>query len=523
MLPREILANGFSLFFEFVPTLLVRFCRQRLLWNEHGMIPDAQLLNEYARDGSEAAFAELARRHVDLVYSAALRLVAGDTHLAEDVTQAVFTDLARKARALAGREMLAGWLHTSARYTACAILRAANRRRAREQTAFAMTPPAAEPEPDWEQLRPLLDEAVGSLRADDRDAVLLRFFQRKSLREVGEVLGLNENAARMRVERAVEKLRAGLARKGVTSTASTLSAVLLAHALTTAPVCLAATVSAGACMTAATTAGAAFTILKLMTLTKTKLALGSVVVIASLGIPLVIQQQSLASLRAENNALRDQARRQEEARAETAPSARPVIEEAELQRLRAERSELLRLRGEVAVLNTQLAQRTAPAARTKAPATGVADQPGEAVEKQVPRQWTLGTYLASEAWQDAGDTSPEAALQTFFWARRSGDSNRLAQITLQKRVPSDVTPEQIQQRIQAGQIRLSPAVAVTKAPPDYSQLVGGRVAYMREDSPREVQMNVDEVWPDGTKVQSVMRFRKDEEGWKYAPNVTPGR
>src|SRR5579883_3207875 len=148
-------------------------------------ISDGELLRRYAQDGAENAFEELVRRHVPLIYSAALRQVNGDPQLAEDVTQAVFTDLARKAARLTRHPSLAGWLFTSARFTAANLRRAQHRRSLREQQAHAMSAltSSSGPEPDWAQIRPLLDELMHSLDDADREAVLLRHFQNQSDRK----------------------------------------------------------------------------------------------------------------------------------------------------------------------------------------------------------------------------------------------------------------------------------------------------------------------------------------------------
>ena len=169
------------------------------------MNEDAELLNRYATE-RRSCLHRLTRRHVDLVYSAALRLVGGNGSRAEDVTQQVFAELARQARRLAPHPALAGWLYTTTRLMALRAARTEQRRRARELEANAMNEPLREPapEPEWEHLRPVLDDAMHELGEQDRLAVLLRFFQEKSLKEVGDVLGLKENAARMRVERALE-------------------------------------------------------------------------------------------------------------------------------------------------------------------------------------------------------------------------------------------------------------------------------------------------------------------------------
>ena len=255
--------------------------------------PDNELLRRFAAERSEPAFTQLVDRHVGLVYSAALRQVAGDTGAAEDVTQAVFTDLARKAGRLTGHTSLTGWLYTSTRYLAANARRDEQRRRQREQEALMMDRllQPADPAPDWDKLRPVLDEAMHELSEADREAVLLRFFERRPLAEVGESLGLNENAARMRVDRALDKLRRLLARRGVTSTAAALGVALAERTLAEVPVGLSQRISHGAVAGSAAGGVAAgggliFTLLTLMAHTKTKILI-AVAVAALLVTPVV--------------------------------------------------------------------------------------------------------------------------------------------------------------------------------------------------------------------------------------------
>ncbi len=212
------------------------------------MPDDAALLRRYAADHAEDAFAELVRRHLDGVYSAALRRVGGDVHLAEDVAQQVFAALARKAPALVGHPLLTGWLHTTTRHEAANLVRAERRRRAREQEALAMSEELTEAAPldDWGRVAPVLDEAIDELAEQDRTAVLLRFVERCAYAEIGTRLRVSEDAARMRVERALEKLRGRLGRRGVTSTASALGVALANQAVVAAPAGLAATITGAA-------------------------------------------------------------------------------------------------------------------------------------------------------------------------------------------------------------------------------------------------------------------------------------
>jgi RNA polymerase sigma factor (sigma-70 family) len=232
-----------------------------------------ELLRCYVADRSEAAFAELVRQHIDLVYSAALRQVSGDAATAQDVTQAVFTELARRAPRLARHTALSGWLYTSARFLAAKARRAEHRRHAREQEAQMMNQllQPADSDPAWQELRPLLDDVMHDLNAGDRQAVLLRYFERRPLAEIGARLGLSENTARMRVERALDKLRAALAKRGVTSTVSALAGALAERAVGAAPAELAGRVSQAACDAAAVGAATGAGVLEFLASTQAKL------------------------------------------------------------------------------------------------------------------------------------------------------------------------------------------------------------------------------------------------------------
>lgn len=210
------------------------------------MKDDAHLLRDFVDHQGTAAFSALVHRHLDLVYSVALRQVAGDAHRAEDVSQQVFCELARKARTLLNRPSLAGWLYTTARHLGARNQRSEQRRLHREQSTLAMIPdPTRDPdEPGWAELRPLLDDALTRLNEHDREAVILRFFQNRSFAEIGAALGLKENTARMRVERAMDRLRQQLAKRGIVSSAVALSQTLTTHAVTPAPAPLAGTLIA---------------------------------------------------------------------------------------------------------------------------------------------------------------------------------------------------------------------------------------------------------------------------------------
>ena len=334
------------------------------------MTDDGQLLQQYTRDRSESAFGELVTRHIDLVYSVALRVAGGDSHLAQDVTQTVFLDLARKAASLPQDAVLAGWLHRHTWFTAAKMVRTERRRQTREETAMEMRALDDNTGSPWELIAPHLDEGLNQLSASDRDAIVLRFFKQQDFRVIGAALGVSEDTAQKRVSRALEKLRSLLSKRGATLTATALASALTAEAVVAAPAGLAISVTATA-LAGAATIGTGLSLASIETIAMTKLQVGvvGVILIAGLATPLLLQHQALSRMREENNRLREETLSLQQQAAQTTQLA---AENQRLSNLLAhtgsaqpakpeQLGELLRLRGEATRLRAS-AQADAKAA-----------------------------------------------------------------------------------------------------------------------------------------------------------------
>jgi RNA polymerase sigma factor (sigma-70 family) len=348
-----------------------------------------QWLAEYARNGSETAFRELVSHYVNLVYSTAVRLVNGDTHLAEDVVQTVFADLARKARRFPANVMLGGWLHRHTCFVASTTRRGEYRRQKREREAIQMQVTEDHSASNLAQVAPVLDEAIEQLNSEDRTAVLLRFFEQQDFRTIGLALGSNEDAARMRVTRALDKLQVLLKERGVVLPAAALGTALAAEAVSAAPAGLAAAVATGALAQSMATSGGAGVMLKLVALGKAKVAIVTALAVGAIATPLVIQREAASTLREENQALRQQVEQLEQtqldnqqlsnslAQAQTAPPLAPE-QQHELLQLRAEVTKLHQQSGELTKLRQENQQLRS---RPVIPAPAVATQPSPAQEE----------------------------------------------------------------------------------------------------------------------------------------------
>ena len=287
--------------------------------------------------------------------------MVADSHLAKDVTQGVFVALAQNARQLAHHPVLSGWLHRTTQNLAANVVRTNVRRQTREQEAVVMNELlAAEPDANWEHIAPHLDAALGALSEPDRDAVLLRYFERKSAHEMSQVLGISDEAAQKRVNRAVERLREFFAQRGVTVGASGLAVVITANAVQAAPIGLAVTISTAALLTgtavSTSTIIAATKTIAMTTLQKT-LVTATVAVLTGAGI---YEARQAAQLREQNQTLQqqqsplaEQSRQLQRERDEATNRLARLIAENEQLQSHSNETELLKLRGEIGVLRQQ--------------------------------------------------------------------------------------------------------------------------------------------------------------------------
>lgn len=302
------------------------------------MTSDLDLLRQFARDNSQDAFGEIVRRHLDLVYSAALRQVRLP-QLAEEVAQSVFVDLARDAGKLKPDTILTAWLYAVARRTAIDAVRKESRRQLREQIAVEMNQMNATAD-DWTQIAPLLDDAMAALDETDRAAVLLRYFENKSLREVGEGLKISDDAAQKRVGRAVDRLREFFTNKKIAIGVSGLAALISANAVQSAPTGLATTI-----LSTTTTAALGMTMLHKILIT------GMAAAAVATGIYAVHLQGQIGSLQQQQSSMQGQIAELEQERDDA--TNRLADLQNENARLRAGQDDLLRLRGEVTRLRNQ--------------------------------------------------------------------------------------------------------------------------------------------------------------------------
>ena len=394
------------------------------------MTDDIELLERFAARGDERAFGTLVERHVNLVYSTARRVVNGDAHLAEDVAQTVFADLARKARALPRDVVLTGWLYEAARFTAANAIRGERRRQAREQEALAMQPTASESTAAWEQIAPHLEEAMGALNAPERNALLLRYFQNQDFHAVGLALGVSDDAAQKRVSRAVERLREFLAKRGVTVGASGLVVIISTNAVLMAPAGLSAAIIAAA--VAGTTIATAATAITMTTLQKTLIAAALAAAIGT-GIygtrQASILRTQVQTLQQQQAAVADQNARLIRDRDDAARQLAALRAENERLNRNPDAAELIKLRGQVGVLRLELAD-TKQRVIERASDTNI-----------LATRWAFGEIKLKRDWQDIGLGSPLAAVETFWWAVANNNVERMKQCIAFDRGNAEPVPQ----------------------------------------------------------------------------------
>jgi RNA polymerase sigma factor (sigma-70 family) len=400
------------------------------------MTSDLDLLRQFARENSQDAFAEIVRRHLNLVYSAARRQVRSP-QLAEEIAQSVFADLARGAgklnNATGGTPVLTAWLYAVTRRTAIDAIRKESRRQLREQIAVEMTNMNATAN-DWTQIEPLLDDAMAALDETDRSAILLRYFENKNLREVGETLGTSENAAQKRVSRAVERLREFFSKRNVTIGASGLAVLISANAVQSAPVGLAATISAAAVLAGTavhtSTVIAASKAIAMTTIQKTFIAAALTAAIGT-GIYEAHQaaqlQNQLQTLQQQQRPPAEQLRQLQRERDDETNRLAVLLAENEQLKSNPHAIELLKLRGEVTRLRST--ESLPPSSKTdkgilSMPTTDPNWQPNWIALKPADlAQFPDSTnVIVSHSAADVGISTPAALLQTWIWAQRTGNT-----------------------------------------------------------------------------------------------------
>jgi RNA polymerase sigma factor (sigma-70 family) len=370
---------------------------------------DLELLGQFVREKSQDAFTEIVNRHLNLVYSAALRQVRS-VHQAEEVSQTVFTNLARNAGKLGPDTILSAWLYRVTRHAAIDLIRSEVRRRAREQISLEMSATNGS-SAGWEQIEPLLDEAMESLEEADRASIVLRYFENKSLREVGQALGVSEDAAQKRVSRAVDHLRDYFSERKVAVGAGALGVVLAANAVQAAPPALYAVVAAAAAPTATaaalttTTAVVAKTALIAMTTTQ-KVLFTAVLAVALAGG--IYEAKQASALREQVQTLQSQQEQQSaqvkeldnlrHERDQLAKSKAQLM--AENETLKKQPADVLKLRGQVGRLQQEKASIGSTSSLSKAAAN-------PEVRKLIRDQQKMGMAMIYKKFADSAKLSPD--------------------------------------------------------------------------------------------------------------------
>lgn len=450
------------------------------------MTNDAELLRRFAAENDQAAFATLVQRHIAFAHAAAQRQCHGNAQLAADVTQQVFLDVSRRAARLARHPAFLAWLHTATRLAAMNLLRSEARRHARESRAALENVRNASDTPlDWASVRPVIDEVLAELKERERAALLLRFFQAKSLAEVGACLQLSETAARSCVDRALEKTRHLLARRGLTSTSAALSLTLTSQPLTAAPPALASTIAAAALQQSVNTS------VSLLLMKKAVLAVSGLLVATELAV-CVVELRANRSLHTELEQASLAARFSAERAGNTPPAAASATR-ASVGAGDATAGELLQVQQRIAQLKARPAGVTSASLQ---PATNL------------------------------GQATPEAAMSTLAWATRAGDVDALARFI----AFADDTPE----NRAAFMENFSAAVRSRYATPE-QLLVAVNFSASLRDPPVAQQITKSQGYASGIHVVSAwtryasgreavssLPFQETARGWTLTPIALTG-
>ena len=365
---------------------------------------DMDLVREFARDNSEAAFTELVRRHINLVYSVARRCTGNDGD-AHDVTQAVFIILARKAAGLRERTLLTGWLYETTRFAAARLLRTNARRHAREQEAYMQsTLNEADHSAVWEKLSPHLEAAMSRLAERDRALLVLRFYENKSGPEAAALLGIREDAAHKRVTRAIEKLCKFFAQRGVTLSGAAIAGAVSANSIQAAPAGLAAIISATALSGTTITTAAVLAVTKAIAMTTLQKALVTTVLVATVGAGIFEAHQN-SQLREQNQMLQQQQtplaeQIQQLQRERDNATNRLALLADEIAKIKSDNFELLKLRAKVTQLGNETEIENDPAFQKARLWMAKEDKLRQQFDEH-PDQWIPEmNYLSSEEWLD---------------------------------------------------------------------------------------------------------------------------
>jgi RNA polymerase sigma factor (sigma-70 family) len=477
---------------------------------------DGMLLRAYVRRRCERSFAELVRRHVDLVHSTALRIVR-EAALADEVAQGVFLALAQHCVGLQGRSSVTGWLYETARNLAINTVRSEERRRRREcEAALMKSLIVDDPQEAWQQLAPHLDEAMAQLKRAERDLILWRYFEHETAEQIGLRLGLTPPAAQKRVSRAIDRLRAMFARRGLTISTASLTAILSAEAVKAAPAGLAV-----AAVAAANGLGASLattpTIQLIMASTQAKIGIAALLA-ATVTTPIVLQHLANQRLKEEVGALRLQTSETKKLR-EDAERLAAQAESSERQRAR-EQTELGRLRGELAALKAREANAEVVSkskAVTKAePKTAVAGQS------------SVGKIILAGEMKNVGFAVPASTHQTLEWAKLNGDTNvifnALAWGDESSRAGVEAifaaAPETVRAKYGSADEYVLSLFNHPGPQDDRHTLVSARI--LEENiSGDEAILQIEHQWADGSTTAGPMRYVRIGNDWRQALDFGP--